>query len=176
MKPFTKDNEKSSMSRENRQNTWNWNLSATFIHIKLVLCLHDSWIYNVCSKRSPLSFFFVFTMLQDGVEKIRLIRKPLLVANKWNACSLLLYFTLFSIVGWGGGFMTYLTWTIKMFKITVSYLIMTTIIDTETSDITLMCMLMMVIDLKTKIVKFMAQWSHIQVARFVSKYHIVKKW
>lgn len=74
-----------------------------------------------------------------------------------KACSLLLYFTLFSIVGWGGGFMTYLTWTIKMFKITVSCLIMTTIIDTETSDITLMGMLMMVIDLKTKIVKFMAE-------------------
>lgn len=53
--------------------------------------------------------------------------------------------------------MTYLTWTIKMFKITVSCLIMTTIIDTETSDITLMGMLMMVIDLKTKIVKFKAQ-------------------
>lgn len=68
---------------------------------------------------------------------------------------ILLYFQL-----WGGGglgFMTYLTWTIKMFKITVSCLIMTTIIDTETSDITLMGMLMMVIDLKTKIVKFMAQ-------------------
>lgn len=67
---------------------------------------------------------------------------------------ILLYFQLW---GGGGGFMTYLTWTIKMFKITVSCLIMTTIIDTETSDITLMGMLMMVIDLKTKIVKFMAQ-------------------
>lgn len=66
-----------------------------------------------------------------------------------------LYFQLWG--GGGGGFMTYLTWTIKMFKITVSCLIMTTIIDTETSDITLMGMLMMVIDLKTKIVKFMAQ-------------------
>lgn len=63
----------------------------------------------------------------------------------------------FQLWGGGGGFMTYLTWTIKMFKITVSYLIMTTIIDTETSDITLMGMLMMVIDLKTKIVKFMAE-------------------
>lgn len=67
---------------------------------------------------------------------------------------ILLYFQLW---GGGGGFMTYLTWTIKMFKITVSCLIMTTIIDTETSDITLMGMLMMVIDLKTKIVKFMAE-------------------
>lgn len=67
---------------------------------------------------------------------------------------ILLYFQLW---GGGGGFMTYLTWTIKMFKITVSCLIMTTIIDTETSDITLMGMLMMVIDLKTKTVKFMAE-------------------
>lgn len=67
---------------------------------------------------------------------------------------ILLYFQLW---GGGGGFMTYLTWTIKMFKITVSCLLMTTIIDTETSDITLMGMLMMVIDLKTKIVKFMAE-------------------
>lgn len=67
---------------------------------------------------------------------------------------ILLYFQLW---GGGGGFMTYLTWTIKMFKITVSCLIMTTIIDAETSDITLMGMFMMVIDLKTKIVKFMAQ-------------------
>lgn len=66
---------------------------------------------------------------------------------------ILLYFQLWG----GGGFMTYLTWTIKMFKITVSCLIMTTIIDAETSDITLMGMFMMVIDLKTKIVKFMAQ-------------------
>lgn len=70
--------------------------------------------------------------------------------------SITLFYFIFNC-GVGGGFMTYLTWTIKMFKITVSCLIMTTIIDTETSDITLMCMLMMVIDLKTKIVKFMAQ-------------------
>lgn len=139
----------------------------------------SSWfmdLQRLLQKKPPFFFLCFYNASRRGGKKIRLIRKPLLVANKWNACSLLLYFTLFSIVGWGGGFMTYLTWTIKMFKITVSCLLMTTIIDTETSDITLMGMLMMVIDLKTKIVKFMAEWSHIQVARFVSKYHIVKKW
>lgn len=71
--------------------------------------------------------------------------------------SITLFYFIFNCGVGRGGFMTYLTWTIKMFKITVSCLIMTTIIDTETSDITLMGMLMMVIDLKTKIVKFMAQ-------------------
>lgn len=71
--------------------------------------------------------------------------------------SITLFYFIFNCGVGGGGFMTYLTWTIKMFKITVSCLIMTTIIDTETSDITLMGMLMIVIDLKTKIVKFMAQ-------------------
>lgn len=139
----------------------------------------SSWfmdLQRLLQKKPPFFFLCFYNASRRGGKKIRLIRKPLLVANKWKHAVYYFILLYFQLWGGGGGFMTYLTWTIKMFKITVSCLIMTTIIDTETSDITLMGMLMMVIDLKTKIVKFMAEWSHIQVARFVSKYHIVKKW